>query len=301
MAFLCIGLFACQDDDQQFGEVIVPANLSIEAELVGADVNNPNGDGSGEVIFKAHADNAISYAFVNNSNKVNAPSGRASFIFAQQGVNTYSVTAIAYGKGGVSSSEIIEVDVLALYEAPAELKTKLYNFDPNNPDAFSSKTWRIKAEAPAHFGLGPVGGSIPSEWFAVGVNEKSEVGMYDDRYIFDSEGKFTFITNINTEDSSGTVFGRVGVIDELGGSGGTANGADIENLLYDDFDVSYSLIKPAGNETIVLSGIGFIGYYTGGNHNYEIFDRSIPNELLLRTTDGNSEFDWWFILTSEDE
>ena len=31
------------------------------------------------------------------------------------------------------------------------------------------------------------------------------------------------------------------------------------------------------------------------NHKYEIFSRS-ANEMLIRTTDGNTEFDWWFIL-----
>lgn len=291
--------FACQDDDQQFGELTVPSNLNIQAEIVGADADNPNGDGSGEVIFSASAKDAISYAFVFNSNKKNAPSGSASFIFARQGVNTYLVTAIAYGKAGISTTETIEVDVLSLYEAPVELKTKLYNFDPENPDAPTSKTWRIKNEVPGHFGLGPVGGQIPSEFFGVGVDEKAGVGMYDDRYIFNSDGTFEFITNVNTDDNTGTVFGRIGLIDELNGSGGQVNGADVENLLFEDFQVTYSLIAPGGNETISLSGIGFIGYYTGGDHSYQIFDRSVPNELHIKTTDGNGEFDWWFIITSE--
>jgi len=300
MAFLCIGLFACQEDDQQFGELVAPSNLNINVNIVGADADNPNGDGSGVVEISATADNAISYAFIYSGNKRNAPSGKTSFIFSNLGVNTYTVTAVAYGTGGISSSETIEFDVLATYEPPVELKTKLYGFDPENPDASTSKTWRIKNEVPGHFGLGPVGGDIPSEFFGVGINEKSEVGMYDDRYIFNSDGTFEFVTNINTEDSSGTVFGRVNLIDELGGTGsGTPNGADIENYPYQDFQVTWQLIAPGGAETISLSGVGFIGYYTGGNHNYEIFDRSVPNELLIRTTDGNGEFDWWFIITSE--
>jgi hypothetical protein len=124
--------------------------------------------------------------------------------------------------------------------------------------------------------------------------------MYDDRYIFNSNGTFEFITNINSGDSTGTVFGRAGQIDQLGGSGGTVNGADVENLPYEDFQVAYSLIAPGGTETISFSGNGFIGYFTGGTQNYEIFDRSVPGELILKTTDGNNEFDWWFILTSEE-
>lgn len=294
MAFLCIGLFACQEDDQQFGELVAPSNLNINVDIAGADADNPNGDGSGVVEISATADNAISYAFIYSGNKRNAPSGETSFIFSNLGVNTYTVTAVAYGTGGISSSETIEFDVLATYEPPAELLEKLIG-DGN-------KQWRIKFEDPGHFGLGPVDGNIPTEWYGAGVNEKSGVGMYDDRYIFGADGTFTFITNIeNGDDPSGTVFGRVNLIDQLGGTAsGTANGADIENYPYEDFQESWQLIAPGGTETISLSGVGFIGYYTGGSHNYRIFDRSVPNELTLSTTDGNGEFEWWFIITSEE-
>jgi hypothetical protein len=292
-------IVSCQDDDQQFGEINAPSNIDITAEIIGADSENPNGDGSGEVIFTAKADNAISYGFVYQSNKKNAPSGSASFIFSTLGVNSYTISVIAYGKGGVSSSETFDVEVLATYEPPVELKAKLYDFDPNNPDAATSKTWRIKSSVPGHFGLGPVGGNIPVEFFGVAPEEKVGVGMYDDRYIFDSDGTFKLITNVNNDDTSGTVFGRGAYVDQLGSSGGTPNGDDIENLPLEDFQTTWQLINPGGAETISLSGLGFIGYYTG-THNYQIFDRSEPNEMTLKITDGNSEFDWWFIITSEE-
>ena len=41
-----------------------------------------------------------------------------------------------------------------------------------------------------------------------------------------------------------------------------------------------------------------MGYYIGGNHTYIIEDRG-PNEMVLRSTDGNGEFDWGFILIAE--
>jgi len=298
MSFLGIALLlsGCQDDDQQFGERIAPSNISLDVEIVGADDQNPNGDGSGVVIFNAKADNAISYQFVYGSNKKNAPSGSTSFIFSTLGVNTYTVTVIASGVGGISTSTTVDVEVLATYEPPVELIEKLVG-DGN-------RRWRVKSSTPGHFGLGPVGGQVVSEWYGAQPNEKSGVGMYDDAYIFKPDGTFTFITDTtndeNGNDPSGTVFGRDGQINELGGSGGTPNGADIENLPYEDFDATWQLIAPGGTETISLSGIGFIGYYTGGDHNYEIFDRSVPNEITLKTTDGNVEFDWWFILTYDE-
>ncbi len=126
--------------------------------------------------------------------------------------------------------------------------------------------------------------------------------MYDDRYIFNIDGTFTHITNaLNddpTVDTSGTVFGREVLIEELGGAGGVPNGADIENYPYDDYTAQWAVIAPGGVETISLTGLGFMGYYIGGDHNYIIELRS-ENEMSLRATDGNLQFDWGFVLIGE--
>lgn len=288
---------SCQEDDVAVGAIIAPSNIQIDVDIVGADAANPNGDGSGTVNFTATADNAISYQFVYNNNTTSAPGGKQSYDFSVLGLNTYSVTVLAFGTGGASSSKTIEVEVLSLYEPPADLLEMLH--------ANSSREWRIKAEAKPHFGLGPVGGFIPGEWYSAEPFDKAAVGMYDDRYIFNADGTFTHITDSTnddpTPDTSGTVFGRDPLINELGGAGGgTVDGADILNYPFSDYSEQWSLGAPGGVETISLTGTAFMGYYTGGNHKYEIFSRS-ANEMLLRTTDGNNEFDWWFTLTTEGE
>lgn len=289
-------IVSCQEDDAKIGELTAPSNLQVEAQLVGKDDSNPNGDGSGVVNFQASANHAISYKFVHpNGSEIVAPNGSASLTFTNLGVNVYNVTVVAYGAGGISTTTTISVEVLANYTPPQDLLDKLVGD--------GSRTWRIKAEKPGHFGLGPVGGTIPVEWYGAGPNEKEGVGMYDDRYIFNSDGTFNHITN-NTndepdEDNSGTVFGRNGLIDEIG-SGGTVDGGDVLNMPYNDYSSTWFLTAPGGIETIHLSGTSFIGYYTGGNHQYSIVDRSIANEMLLKTTDGNNEFDWWFVITSDD-
>ena len=53
-----------------------------------------------------------------------------------------------------------------------------------------------------------------------------------------------------------------------------------------------------GIETLNLTGIGFLGYYVGGNHQYQILSRS-ANEMVVKTTDGNGQFDWGFTLIAE--
>ncbi len=292
LALLMVFFNSCEENDYEFGDIVTPSSIEITAEVVGQDATNPNGDGSGTVNFTASASNALSYKFVYNGSETVKPDGRMTYNFSELGVNTYTVTVIAIGAGGVSSSKAIQVDVLAVYSAPDDLRTLLYGYDPSNPTGTTSKTWRVKGEVGGHFGLGPVGGSVFGEWYQAGANEKSGVGMYDDRFTFHSDGTFEHVTN-------GDVFGRVNLIDQLGGSGGTVDGADVLNYSYGDYSENWTLTAPGGVETLSISGTGFIGYYIG-NHSYEIFDRGTPNEMALRITDGNGEFDWWFIITSED-
>ncbi|PKG52660.1 family 16 glycosylhydrolase [Olleya sp. 1-3] len=294
---IAIFFIACQEEDQTFGNIVAPTNIVVVPEIVGQDAANPNGDGSGLVNFTATADNALSFKYSFGSAVVNAPSGTTDFTFSDLGVNTYTVTVVAYGTGGVSTTTTLEVEVLATYSAPADLLNALVGD--------GSKTWRIKSESPGHFGLGPIGGVVPTEWYGAGPGEKSATGMYDDRYIFNTDGTFTHIVNSVNDDPTvnpeGTVFGREPLINELGPHSETPNGADIENYPYQDYSESWVITAPGGVETINLTGLGFMGYYTGGNHRYEIFSRDIPNEMIIRTTDGNSEFDWWFIITSQEE
>lgn len=287
---------SCQEDDVEFGDITAPTNIQIAIDIEGADAANPNGNGSGIVNFVATADNAISYQYVYNGSNASAPSGMQTYSFAVLGLNTYSVTVIAFGTGGASSTQTVEVEVLSLYEPPADLITML--------TSDSSRTWRIKSETGGHFGLGAVGGDL-NGFFAAPAEDKAGVGMYDDRYIFNVDGTFTHITDSTNDDpdidTSGTVFGREVLIDELNGPApqdAVANGADRENYPYSDYSEQWFLTGPGGVETINLTGIGFLGYYIGGNHKYIIESRS-ANEMTVRSTDGNGDFDWGFILIAE--
>ncbi|MGJ8547956.1 glycoside hydrolase family 16 protein [Winogradskyella wichelsiae] len=289
-------LVSCQEDDAEFGEVIAPSNLVVSAEIAGQDNANPYGDGTGVVNFTAIADNALTYRYIIEGVESNTISGDFQNSFSTLGVNTYGITVVAYGTGGVSTSTMIDVEVFADYSPPQELIDKLIGDGTN--------VWRLKSESAGHFGLGPVGGTVVAEWYSAGADEKAGVGMYDDRFIFNEDGTFTHITdNTNddpTTDTSGTIFGRGGLVSEIA-SGGTANGDDVENVPYSDYTADWALIAPGGVETISLSGTAFISYYLGGNHTYQIFDRSTPNEITLKTTDGNGDFDWWFVLTTDSE
>lgn len=106
--------------DKEFGDIIAPSNVQITAEVVGQDDANPFGDGSGIVNFNVIANNVITYKFVKDGSGSLAPSGTKSYSFvAAKGpvgtfdVEKYTITAIAIGVAGTSSSASIEVEVLA--------------------------------------------------------------------------------------------------------------------------------------------------------------------------------------------
>lgn len=288
---------SCENDDPSIGDVIAPTNIVVTTEIVGQDADNPFGDGTGIINFSARANNALSYKFVTPGGQQMSASGNAAITFTNVGVNAYQVAVVAIGTGGVTSSVTVDVEVLVTYEPPADLLEKLVGD--------GSKTWRIKSEKKGHFGLGPVDGNVPVEYFGVQPEEKAGSGMYTDRYIFDRDGTFTHITDSTNDDPTynpeGSVFGRENLINELGGvGGGTQQEADILNYPLNDYTENWGLIAPAGVETLTLTGKGFIGYYVGGNHQYRIFDRSVSNELMITTNDGNGEFTWWFIITSQE-
>ncbi|WP_139957151.1 glucan endo-1,3-beta-D-glucosidase [Flavicella sediminum] len=279
-------LTSCEEETYEFGAIIAPSNIQIDSEIKGATTSLPYGDGTGEVSYTANADNAISYKFIFNGSETIAPSGTHTYTFSNTGTHIYNVIVQVIGTGGVISSSAIQSEVLVLYEPPAELLETLYGT--------GTKTWRVKAEGNKHFGLGPVGGNAGPEWYGAGPNDKVDTGMYDDRYVFNSDGTFTHLVG-----ADGTVFGRhTPMVADLGPTSEAPNGDDIENYPYADYSEKMSLSAPGGTETISLTGLAFIGYYTGGSHQYKIESRT-SNEIVLRTTDAASQFDWWFTLVAE--
>ena len=156
----------------------------------------------------------------------------------------------------------------------------------------SSKTWRVKSEAVKHFGLGPVGGVVPCEYYGAGPDDKVGTGIYDDRWTFNSDGTLNHMTN-------GTIFGRSAqVYADLGNNGtGGEDGADVLNYEYADYTENWNIIDP-GQISIKLTNNAFFTYYTGGSHTYELWDYN-ENELYIRTVDGAGEFTWWMILVAE--
>ena len=83
--FLAIGLLliGCEEENYEFGDLISPSNLQVESIIVGADADNPYGNGTGQVIFRATAQDAITYKYVFGSESTMAPNGEKSYNFSK--------------------------------------------------------------------------------------------------------------------------------------------------------------------------------------------------------------------------
>lgn len=283
----------CQEE-YEFGTLSEPSNLVIDYEIVGADTNNPYGDGSGVVHFTVTANNALAYKFDFDGDEVVGSTGVRSKTFSKTGLHTYNINVVAIGVGGTSTSANIEIQVNSIYEPPADLIELLIGDGGPAPRSF-----RVYAELPGiqnvqgHFGLGPLGGVSPFEWWSAPRNDKSYTGMYDDRYIFKSDNTFTHAT-------AGTIYGHNGLLDQDFGENPNAEvgyGDEYKHYPLENYEESWEISAPEDVLTLSITGQGFIGFYVGTNE-YRVISYD-ENTITLATESALGDFSWWFTLTAE--
>ena len=294
---LAFVITSCEEETATFGEIITPSGITISAEIVGLDSDNPYGDGSGVVNFISTADNEITYRFDfgDGFNDV-APNGEVSHQFTKTGVNTYTVIVSAIGTGGVSSSTSVDVEVLSSFK------------DDEAKDYLSgglgiSKTWYWAADKAGNIGLGPNdvqddGSHTFAAWFFSDPFHADKLCMYDAELVFtqDAEGNLTFEQTVGQAYLPGSIASTLGV------DGDTCHGKDLVPSLGEISDVA--LIPSSSNATLdaqepnyrgtsmLLSGNGFMSWYCDNNL-IEII--SITNNTLsVRIVDGAVPGNAWY-------
>jgi len=126
--------------------------------------------------------------------------------------------------------------------------------------------------------------------------------MKDDTYTFNADGTFTFNVGADFE-----IFGKGYALEtDFGGlRDQTPDGNnDVENfpITQDDVDNisgTWFITAPGGKETINFSGLGFIGFYHQA-HAYEILDRSVGNEMRLKSLYGYENNAWFWTISNKE-
>ncbi|MBW2962264.1 glycoside hydrolase family 16 protein [Mesonia aestuariivivens] len=290
MLFSLAAFYSCQEDDQEFGEVAAPTNLTLDATVLNTSEEFPNGDGSGLVSFTANAEGAISYEYFYGDNTSElVPSGDIEYGFKKTGVHEYVVTVVARGTGGASTSTSTKVTVFSAFEDP-----ETENFLTGE----TSKTWYIAAALPAHIGVGPSITATPDYYAAAPFEKESEGCFYDDEIKFsENGGTISFV-----QDNMGATFFNVDFL-SVGGGGGSedqclgfdTSGTKTVNLSSAGSNLSED--ETTGTQIIISDG-GFMSYYIGTNI-YEILEISEEYMHVRAIPASNSELAWYLKFTTD--
>ena len=304
---MTIAFLGCQEKEYEFGDIIAPSSIVINAEIIGQDVNDPdlaNGDGSGIVNFTVSADNASSYVYYFNGVASASPSGIFSKRFSKVGTNIYTVVVKANGTAGVSTTKSMDIEV---YSSFTDIEAENFLSGANIGD---SKKWYWQADVDVHVGLGPVtedygGGEFAYEawWNGIKAWDSEKACMYDNEFVFTRTADgITFEQTVGPSFVPGTYAGSLGV------AGDICHDETVATSMFGLKQVSFgpSTSKAAiegsyDNEdyrrtSFEISDNGFMGWLVGSS-TYDII--SISNdELFVRIIEAGDGFAWYHRFTS---
>ena len=310
---MTIAFLGCQEKEYEFGDIIAPSSIVINAEIIGQDVNDPdlaNGDGSGTVKFTVSADNASSYVYYFNGVAEASPSGILSKRFSKVGTNIYTVVVKANGTGGVSTTKSMDIEV---YSSFTDLEAENFLSGANIGD---SKKWYWQADADLHVGLGPVtddygNGEFAYEgwWNEIKAWDSAKACMYGNEFVF------TRTTNgLTFEQTMGPAFVPGAYAEAIGIAGDQCHDETVATNMFGIKSVSFGPStskaaiegtygedaqgqpKPYRGTTFDISDGGFMGWLVGSG-TYDIISVS-DDELIVRIIQAGDGFAWYHKFTS---
>jgi hypothetical protein len=299
--FVAFVINGCKKKTYSLGDLTAPTNVVITADIVGKTPALPNGDGSGDVIFTITADNALSYKIDYDANDaldlVFLPTGKITKKYTTLGVNTYRVTAVAYGKGGTSSTITKDITVKSDFTPDPAIV--------NNLTGGASKTWGVNKDLPGHFGVGPWDpGCYTGCWWSASPDEKVACCncFYTARFTFTKlAAPNSYTLTVATPDGAFTKTGALagglpgipasgaeGCYPYAGGTSSFSFGPSTSGLVS-------TPSTPTTSTSINLAGVNtFIGY-GATQKEYEILEIT-ATELRLRTRGTETGNSWNLIL-----
>ena len=296
--FVLLLMVNCQEDNLAFGALDTPINLQVTAEIIGKSTAFPNGDGSGKVKFTSTADNAISYKYIfSDGTSKNSPSGIFENTFATPGVNTYTVTVIATGSGGVATNVTLEVTVFSDFKDEQAVQFLTGG---------SSRKWYWAQSEPGHLGVGPnVAWSDPTfgtqnyypSFYGAVANEKSATCLYNSVMTFSLDGsqmKFVLDNKGQTFYNGAFKGGGDDACYDLNTTGAkTVTLSKSESFVTKNPDAA----TQTRGTTINIADGGFMGYFVGTS-SYEILSIT-DNRMVVRVIQsGNPFLAWYHIFTT---
>ncbi len=278
---------SCQEDDLGLEAMMVPSNI-----VVNTDIST---DGTGIVVFNVSADNAISYQFnFGDGTTGTSLDGKITKRFSKNGLNTYLVNVVAYGKGGISSSKAIEIDVQSDFSDP---ETKQFL------TGGSTKQWYVAAYLPGHLGVGPSSGDgsdAPIYYQAAPFEKAGDEAsscFYTDVLTYSTTGEDNLTYTLN---NNGATFFNVDYVAQFGGPGGSGD----QCIAFETGGAKNASLSPATSGITTSTGTqidysdgGFMSYYIGTS-SYEILSIDEDNMYVRGIMGNNPALAWYLKFTT---
>ncbi len=174
---------SCQEDEPSIGNIVAPSNIAINVDVAE--------DRSGNVTVTPTGDNVLNFQiFSEAGDPVSLSNGESTVIrFTESGQYSTTITAVAFGTGGLSSSSAVTIDLDVQLRISPELLAIIAGGDGV---AASSKSWIWNQSVGGHFGVGPLTNDFP-EFFSAGPSQLDPC-IYDDVLTFSHDGNdnYTF-------------------------------------------------------------------------------------------------------------
>ncbi len=277
---LAVVFSSCKKAEYTLGDIKTPTNLAMTTVVVGTDVANPFGNGTGKVDIKATATNALNYKidFGDGTAPQMVPTGIIQYRFGNPGTSEYNITVNAIGTAGVMSTITKKVKVYVNFQIPTAMLQNLTNG--------SSKVWQTDKNSGGHFGVGANNVFFPN-FYSAGPNTR-EPCAYDDDITFSKDANDNVKLSINNKGESFSIGAATAFYGFAGGDGCYAiNTGGLKSLIFMN---STTASSPNESTRIQFSvpGNGIINFGTGGTV-YEILSIT-DTQMHLRNigADGNS-------------
>jgi hypothetical protein len=292
--FLFLAAVSCQEDEPSLNAIQTPSELQISTNI--------SDDGSGLVVFTSKAVNAITYKyFFSDGTTESSPTGIFTKRFTRTGLNTYTVTIVAYGMGGISTSETILIEVQSDFSDAEAIQFLTGG---------TSKSWYWSASEPGHLGVGQNDADATKNYFANFYQatpfEKNIPGeadcLYEDELVFSLNGE-----NLNYElKNGGRTYFHGSYQSVTGGTAGfdfcydfnTTGTKTVTLAPSESFVVANNVPQQTRGTVLNFTDEGFMGYYIGTS-SYEILSIT-ANRMVVRGLMGNNAgLAWYHIFTNQ--
>jgi beta-glucanase (GH16 family) len=137
-SFIVVFTISCGGDK-------IPTNISLSANIQGANENNPTGDGSGIINLVTTADDAERYAYrIDDGDLIESPNGTLEYTVPKSGTNSYTITAIAYSSSDLS----IETSQTLSVERFNSTRNLLFSDEFNTEGPVNTDNWTAEIYPP---------------------------------------------------------------------------------------------------------------------------------------------------------